>query len=229
MRVWLASYPRSGNTFFRIILGYQYGLPSADRKAMPPRWEKLWQVDAAHQPSPDPAAPQFVKTHTLPGGDTDPAVYIVRDGRDSLVSHTHFALTCKGGMAPESVTPGLFRETLRDLILQKHPTRGTWASNVDAWTARPNTAVVRYEDLVADPSGVTRRALDSLGLRLAPVADAIPSFEELQAVDPKFFRRGVRGAHRDEFPADLLDLFWEHNGAAMTRVGYARDADRHAA
>jgi hypothetical protein len=229
MRVWLASYPRSGNTFFRVILSDRYGVPSVTAREMPESWEKLWRVDAKRRPSADPNAPEFVKTHALPGGDADPAVYIVRDGRDSLVSYAHFTLAFGREPAAEPPTPELFRATLRDLILETRSAYGSWSANVDAWTARPNTAVVRYEDLLADPPGVADRALASLGLRLPPVSDAIASFDELRQVDPKFFRRGVRGGHRDEFPADLLDLFWARNEATMTRLGYAREGGQRAA
>jgi hypothetical protein len=229
MRVWLASYPRSGNTFFRIILSDRYGIPSITPRMAPESWEKLWRIDAKRQPSPDPTAPEFVKTHALPGDDSAPAIYIARDGRDALVSYAHFALAFNREPTAEPVTPKLFRATLRNLILETQSAFGSWATNVEAWTARPNTVVVRYEDLLADPLGVADRALASLGLHLLPVADAITTFDELREVDPKFFRRGVQGCHRDEFPLDLLELFWARNGATMTRLGYTRDAARRAA
>ena len=230
MRVWLASYPRSGNTFFRVILGDRYGVPSVTPSAMPESWQKLWRYDAKRQEKADPAAPEFVKTHGLPGGDADTAIYIVRDGRDALVSFAHFVLTHnRKRPAAGDDNPFLFRGALRDLILETRAGCGTWSSNVEAWTARPNTAVVRYEDLVADPCGVADRALEAIGVRLTAVSDAITPFEELKSVDPKFFRRGTQGTHRDEFPADLIDLFWAHNEAAMRRMGYPRDARRQAA
>jgi hypothetical protein len=229
MRVWLASYPRSGNTFFRIILSDRYGVPSVTAREMPESWEKLWRADAKRRPSTDPNAPEFVKTHELPGADGDPAIYIVRDGRDALVSYAHFTLAFNREPAAGPVTPELFRQTLRNLVLESRSAFGSWSLNVDAWTARPNTAVVRYEDLLADPIGVADGALAALGLRLRPVSDAITPFDELRQVDPKFFRRGAQGAHRDEFPADLLDLFWTHNEATMTRLGYPRERGRHAA
>lgn len=233
MNVWLASYPRSGNTFFRIILSDRYGLASNDGPAIPPeRWGSLKRIDATLCPNSDPNAPHFTKTHLLPGSDTDPAVYIVRNGLDALVSYTHFALTfgrqqANPDIVPqvrETVDPYEFQETLRGLMLETQSPFGTWSQNVNAWAARPKTAVIRYEDLVRDPLGTADRALKSIGLSLEPVGEKIPTFDELKAVDPQFFRRGTVGSHRQEFPAELLDLFWTENGETMRRMGYMRNA-----
>lgn len=220
MRVWLASYPRSGNTFFRIILSYRYGLPSDGQGGPPESWNELRQIDSSVRP-PAPDAPQFVKTHALPGTDLDPAIYLVRDGRDALVSYAYYVLAFDRGIARSAVTPELFRNTLRDLILEMRSPFGTWAANAEAWMTRPNTAVVRYEELVADPFGMADRALKQIGLALKPVSDSIPTFAELNAIDPNFFRKGGRGGNRDEFPAELRDVFWAVNGPGMRRLGYA--------
>jgi hypothetical protein len=229
MRVWLASYPRSGNTFFRIILSDRYGLPSDGQGTPHESWKDLRRIEMRIRPLTDPGAPHFVKTHELPGNDSDPAVYLVRDGRDALVSYAHFSLVFHQSMAPESITQELFRNALRNLILEQRSPFGTWSRNADAWISRPNTAVVKYEDLVADPFGTAERAIASLGIRLRPVSDTIPTFAELQAVDPNFFRSGSVSGYRNEFPPDLLELFWEHNAKTMLRLGYTRNPGRKAA
>jgi Sulfotransferase domain len=229
MRVWLASYPRSGNTFFRIILSYRYGLPSDGHVTPRESWKDLRRIDVRICPLADPDAPQFVKTHELPGSDSDPAIYLVRDGRDALVSYAHFSLVRHQGLAPGAITPELFQKTLRDLILEQRSDYGTWSRNVDTWTVRPNTVVIKYENLIADPLGTAERALASLGIPLQPVSDNIPTFDELRAIDSSFFRRGTPGGHRDDLPPALRYLFWEHNAATMTRLGYGRNTARKAA
>jgi hypothetical protein len=224
MQFLLASYPRSGNTFFRVILSHRYGLTVHTDRPPPAEWGKIGLAAA------DGTGPLFHKTHSLPAADDPrPAVYIVRDGRDALVSYAHFTLAYGQPAGPAEVTPAQFRDTLRNLILETGSRYGTWAQNVDAWAARPNTAVVRYEDLVADPAGVADRALADIRLAREPVADHIPAFDELKEVDGKFFRRGVTGGWRDEFPPELLDLFWAHNGTAMLRHGYPHHRTARAA
>lgn len=230
MDVWLASYPRSGNTFFRIILSECYGLPSTDMDALPPEeWGRLRRMDPSLRPGTDPAAPCFIKTHNLPGLDRNPAIYIVRDGRDALVSYAHFVLAfvkIAGAPSQTADDPNLFRTTLSDLLREERSPYGTWSQNVSAWQARPYTAVVRYEDLVQDPLRAAQRALDDLELPLRPIGRDLPSFSELQALDPRFFRSGNVGDNRKEFPADLLEAFWAKNGTTMRSLGYAPSTTR---
>ncbi len=81
--IWIASFPRSGNTFVRNILHEVYGLESSEYHQ-----EEDYHLDANYVSYP------FVKTHLLPSqlDPSDPdikAVYIVRDGRDTMVSIAH--------------------------------------------------------------------------------------------------------------------------------------------
>ncbi|HMJ91237.1 MAG TPA: hypothetical protein VK530_15560, partial [Candidatus Acidoferrum sp.] len=90
MIVWLASYPRSGNTFFRIVLHHVYNLKTFS-VYNDPELEKIGVAEVVgHETMPasldelrSSSEVFFVKTHELPA-DKDPAIYIVRDGRDAL-------------------------------------------------------------------------------------------------------------------------------------------------
>jgi hypothetical protein len=79
--------------------------------------------------------------------------------------------------------------------------------------------------LVRDPAGETRRALASLEVA-APdrLPAAPPSFDELHAAFPWFFRKGRVRTWREEMPPDLHILFWRRHGEAMHRLGY-RDGE----
>ena len=46
---------------------------------------------------------------------------------------------------------------------------------------------------------------------------------------PKLVRRGQCGSWQDEFPDDLLPLFWERHGAVMHQFGYGELPARQAA
>jgi len=225
MEFWLASYPRSGNSYFRILMRNRYGVPSIDQEC-PEEMETATLrgtrfVRAHHH---DPSAPPQVmglKTHKPPEpGDTRPAVYIVRDGRDSLVSYAHFALSFVYKNASEVVTPEILRNTIRDLILEPNSPYWTWSRNVEAWAARSNTVVLQFEELITHPGRIADRAVVALGLKLPIISEEIPTFGELKAVDSNFFRKGKRGEWQEVFTPELYDLFWQHNGATMTRFGY---------
>jgi hypothetical protein len=215
MIAWIASYPRSGNTFFRAILHGLYGLESIVMQQVPEP-AGPW-LDAAA------AAPEwrYLKTHNLPRDDNHPAVYLLRDGRDALVSYAWFMLEVRHHKARADITAAEFHAMLKELIETHDPGYGDWSDNVLAWTRRPNTFVIRYEDLVERPRELAVQSIAFLGVNLPLLPDAtVPTFESMNQKNPKTVRRGKVGSWRDEFPQDLLPLFWQRHGAAMRALGY---------
>src|SRR5262249_54086695 len=84
LMMWLASFPRSGNTFFRIILHEVYGIETAE-----------YALHSRPYLQHDYTNYSVVKTHLLPDAlvpndPTIPAVYLIRDGRDAVVSLAHY-------------------------------------------------------------------------------------------------------------------------------------------
>src|SRR5262245_47202585 len=129
---WLASYPRSGNSFLRIVLRNRFGLPSPDPEDPNDQILALQYSTIIHPNDRDDAAPSGVygvKTHGLPGADNHPAVYIVRDGRDALVSYAHFALTYSYNFAPADIMTEQVRQMIGNLIRESRSNYGTWAEN----------------------------------------------------------------------------------------------------
>lgn len=244
MLLWLASYPRSGNTFLRLLLRTRYAIASGcsewKRDKPPPRNFSTSEFFAPDYSSPDEPIVSSVtgmKTHSLPPNETDSAVYIVRDGRDSLVSYAYFILTQQARSRPDEVSRHELLKMIRELIVGPRlrvaqklrefirvspPKYGTWSQNVDAWTSRQNTVVIRFEDLIARPGQVADKLIADLGLDLPVVSETIPTFQELNAASKSFFRSGTTGGWSEIFTPDLHALFWKYNGATMTRLGYTR-------
>ena len=158
----------------------------------------------------------FVKTHDLPRDDTFPAIVLVRDGRDAVVSYAHFVLKTEHGVEmPERGR--LFEKTLEELIVGEQI--GGWSGNVSAWIERAGWAsVVRYEDLIEDPINVVGGTLARLGLGVESNGATPPSFEELHAFSPWFFRRGKPGCWREEMPKHLQELFIEKHGDTLVQI-----------
>src|SRR4029453_245635 len=91
MRVWLASFPRSGNIFARLVLKEVYGIASDTvyPNEAGGKLARFLAETAGDQPSD---RPWFTKTHEIAAADeSSPGVYLVRDGRDAYVSYAHFA------------------------------------------------------------------------------------------------------------------------------------------
>lgn len=230
MIIWLASFPRSGSNFFSIVLNRVYGFRthsiysskdfSEANAEDARRLRDLFGHAESSQSLTDLISDSklhFVKTHGMPQDDAYPAIALVRDGRDALVSYAHFALYTEKNI--QNPSRGEFEETLENLI--RFEPFGGWSKNVGAWADRVgDDKVVRYEDLVRDPCTNIATALRRASVDYAARAAAIPSFDELHTALPWFFRRGRVGAWRDEMPARLHDLFWELHHTAMERLGY---------
>ena len=228
MIIWLASYPRSGNTFFRLLLNHAYGVGSYsiyNRDRRGPVGDIIGHqlMDRSlEQMAVDPK-PHFVKTHEVAGEDHYPAIALVRDGRDALVSYAHFILAYERAGDPSD--PLAYRQTLHDLIAHD-ASFGGWSANVLSWADRPATTLVKFEDLVRDPLPTLERARADIGQAVSGPGDSrrVPSFAELREQIPQFFRRGQVGAWQVELPEDLHELFWRRHGSAMDRFGYPRQA-----
>jgi hypothetical protein len=149
----------------------------------------------------------FVKTHELPPADQHPAIYVVRDGRSAVVSHTHY------------VRDVLHREvSLADVIEGKAGT--SWSHHVRSWALplRANTLVVRYEDLAVAKRDTLEAISAFIGHRLQRSFDL--SFEHLHSLQPTFFRRGSNEANIAEMDATCRQLFNRHHGDVLRAMGY---------
>ncbi len=178
-----------------------------------------------------------VKTHLLPNelksADPEiPAVYLVRDGRDAMVSIAHYR--------KDIVMPGSdYYENMREAILaEKGSFFGGWSKNVDEWVQRASI-VIRFEDLIKDPVAQVERLREIIKLP-KPDSSKLPDFETLKKSKPKyggespiknvdfkindfsnrFFRKGKSGAWTEEMPEEMQDFFWKYHGEVMERMGY---------
>lgn len=217
--LWLASFPRSGNTFFRILLHELYGIDTAEFAVDAPKW---WPTDYAKFP--------VVKTHELPDalvpGDRDiPAVYLVRDGRDTVVSMARHRSNI--------VVPGsrYWTNVLRVIYNRRF---GGWSRHVRLWRRRASI-VLRFEELINDPVACVERIRPWIDLP-APMLEKLPSFDSLKSREfrfdqrptqfrsphfrDQFFRRGKAGAWKDELPKPLLWLFYLRHGKTLSEMGY---------
>jgi hypothetical protein len=227
MIVWLASFPRSGNTWFRILLHRLYGVRSYSLydescreghtlgAGFPPDMASM-QLDGIPQGLGRDGATHFVKTHGPPT-DAAPAVCIVRDGRDALVSYARFQ-----GFLEPPMKQRPFEQVLRELITTEDAFHN-WSKHTNAWVRRAAVAATvwaSYEVLVKNPVLTVAHCLRQLHIDLEPVGGSVPEFAELQRRWPTLFRKGKTGAWRDEMPEELHRLFWQHHGALMERFGY---------
>jgi len=205
--IWLASFPRSGNTMLRTILFHCFGLRSASVYANDLEGKKDLEEYVGHiEHGPDgkihfPAGSlRLVKTHETPS-DAAPAIYVVRDGRKACISMWHFY---KKEASLESIIAGKNRF-------------GSWSSHLEAWHPwdRPDTLLLRYEDMVDALPLVLQKISSFLGREI--VAGSIPERQEIAAIDG---RHGHDKKAALDLPEEYTGLFNLVNGAMMRRMGY---------
>lgn len=236
MVVWLASFPRSGNTFVRILLEKLYGQQTQSLYRDDPACVFLnGNAQDALNRMRKSSRLHFVKTHELPD-DESPAILLTRDGRDAMVSYAHFIedygvieRSAVGKFVAEWKARGeerllgrpRFEQVLRRVVERRYV---DWSALFRAWTGRKAPcAQLRFEEVIQRPDESFGRSLAALGLALERVGNAaVPSFAVLQASDPKFFRSGRTGQWREEMSTQTEELFWREHGAAMIAAGYRR-------
>ena len=234
--IWLASYPKSGNTWLRMLIA---NLSSTASPA---------DINALASGETDDKEPaigvRFVKVHdayrrpphaVLADRGANGAIIMVRDPRDvaaSLAAHKSSsvdeAIALMGG--PETSSTSTHQE-----LRQKLP---HWSSHVASWLEQKDMPVhrIRYEDLLLDPVTSFRRALRFAGCAAGDDAIrravAYSTFEQLQKQErthgfreaqPRaglFFRRGVAGSWRGELTAAQIARIEADHGAMMQRLGY---------
>lgn len=224
MIIWLASYPRSGNTLLRTILRRCFGLCSyedvpidrpgefRDNPDMIGHVEKRESWEEFYEKAGASKALFLVKTH-LPPRDGAPFIYVVRDGRLSVQSYRKFHRDYND--RDVSVT---------DLIIGDDVC-GDWTSHYTAWNDRPATKrlVLRFEDLVHVSGERLSRIAGFMGYRgkITPWENPIG---RLRAVEPNFFNRaGTRFEADPEWGLKERFLFERFHGDLMRRLGYGND------
>jgi hypothetical protein len=172
----------------------------------------------------------YFKSHELPSPRHGRVIYVIRDGRDVMVSYWHFMQAMGTRFA-----------SLRALV--ESPTHAfdvRWQEHVERWLANPykcDLLVLRYEELRAQPHDQARRIADFLGITAdAELLDRAVfqcSFEQMKQrearlgwdnkkwpTDKAFVRRGKVGSHRDEMDAATRALFEHQSGNLLRALGY---------
>jgi hypothetical protein len=188
--VWLASYPKSGNTWVRFMacnLLYGRQESASGVSALIPDIHELGP-QAGNFSRPGLMKTHYVHSPSLPLEErTAGVIYVLRRPEDVLVSNFHYAQR-------SSVLDGSrdsFDRYVDAFIANRGDPRwrglgmGSWEENVTSWLqlqARLPVVIIRYEDLSRDAEGVCR----SLAQLLRPNSTA----EEIRAAaDNSSFQR----------------------------------------
>ncbi|MFC4634276.1 sulfotransferase domain-containing protein [Dokdonia ponticola] len=225
--IWLSSFPRSGNTFFRNILFEVYGIPSG-----------YYHLGKKKKLDSDFASFAVVKTHLLPHQlpkeyQSVASIYLIRDGRDACVSLAHHRKELK------KIKKNYFL-TLCEVILGIGGSfSGGWSRHVKEW-GNSATIIIKYEDLIKDPIAQVERLRSIMHLP-EPQTEKLPTFQSQKKglsqygngdttnasikkdEANKFYRRGIVGSYKDEMPILLQALFWLKHSKQMKAYEYYKN------
>ena len=178
-------------------------------------------------------SPRLLKSHGRYMGAVPRAVYLVRDGRDVLVSMYHKRIT-RPGHAEKIDFADFCRRYFRGDLGER------WDDSVMSWLERGRAEmgealkVVRFEDLKRDLAGHVKDiagflAIDADEERIAGALDKA-SLERLResersrvgdlAPDRSVYRGGKVGQWRDMLTGEMYERFMSLSGAALAAAGY---------
>jgi len=234
----LVSYPKSGNTWARLLIAnlLSPGKP-ADLWAinrLVPELEGVSKRQLVSMPRP-----RIIKSHFAFDPRYPRVIYIVRDPRDVLVSEYHYQR--KTRQIPDQYPMADY--VARFIAGKTCPEDGSWAQNVASWIVTRGDRgflLIRYERLLADTAGEMARIADFLRISVTPQqlaeivrfssADRMRKLEATQSQasslmkhgrkDVAFVRSAKSGGWKAELPASLAEKIEGAWGPLMRHLGY---------
>jgi hypothetical protein len=190
--VWIASYPKSGNTWIRFLVG---NLLFGRQESAAALHQLVPDIHELRESFTIPTVRQAVKTHfvatrlkpLLPY--TAAAIYVVRHPADVMISNFHY-LRRSGTHAPslEQYVDAFIEHRGDPRWMQAG--MGSWADNVLSWTRTPfpfPVLCLRYDDLLNEPVVCVHALTELLGYKTSreeierAVADS--SFERMREIE----------------------------------------------
>jgi hypothetical protein len=242
--IWLVSYPKSGNTWFRFILFY------LNHGRQPEDSVELDRFMNSRMPPPD-GQPRYMKSHATPEKlrryfkKSIGAIYIYRHPLDVLQSTLNYALlTGEISEAEKDAWVDTYIETEGHPVWLPDPhNAGTWIENVTSWLNETELPIhyVSYEDTLANP----RKAIEDVARFLnIPVDEKLldecveaTRFEELKAFEGRELDAAKEvgkplgrfsAGRRVEAHTNLGVRFFNKGTAGSWRSAISRDAAERA-
>jgi hypothetical protein len=229
--VFVASYPRSGNTWlrfmlFEILLGQSPSFNHVD-KVVP---------DIGKQRKASPVLPRegrLIKTHEPYRPEYKKAIYLVRDARDVALSE--FAYQKALGLAGDD-----FDKFLQRFLRGTVNPFGSWTAHVDSWVkakdeARAQILLVRFDEMRREPELSLGKMMEFLDVLVAPeiiqravANNSVQKMRDQEKKNPvkasvkgRFIGSGAVEGWREKFTEAQAQLVQKRAGNILSRLGYS--------
>lgn len=222
-------FPRSGTTWITSLVSEVLGLPYVEASLTP-----LF-------------GPCVYHGHERAKEKYDRAVYVLRDGRDIMVS-LYFHLwsgTAAGVASPEQMdrwygdpedpedVAARMPEFIEDQMNDPHGRHPNWPEHVRSYfeTQNRDMCLIRYEDMLKEPIEELKNALESsfvdeLDREWVERAVRKYDFERTsgrsrgEEEKDAFQRKGVSGDWRNYFNSEAAETFDQYAGDTLVKAGY---------
>jgi hypothetical protein len=244
--VFLTSYPRSGNTWTRFLVGnlvhQEEAVTFLNVERLVPDMYKHSDRTLRNLPRP-----RIMKSHECFDPRYKRIIYVVRDPRDVAVSNYHWEM--KQRSMGDSYPIETFVARWMDGVYWGR--LGNWSDHVTSWLStrhgKEGFLLLRYEDMLADPAREMGKVAVLLGIDPAPErlaraadlssADRMRKLEKTQGdkwvqtrytrQDKQFVRKAASGGWQQILPAESVKMIESAWGDIMKSLGYELSA--HAA
>lgn len=233
--VFLVSYPRSGNTWVRFHLAnltrYNLGEPvdfHSVHQAIP-----AIEIEAHREMLKTMPPPRLIKSHNLCDSRLRRVIYILRDGRDVMISYYCYLTGIRR-----------FEGSFLDFLGKRDLYPCLWHEHVESWlqcTSQSELLLIRYEDLIRQPEIELEKMARFAGLpcdreRLRwaisnSTLDAMRRVEKEKgrAFGPtqgfEFVRKGIVGDWQNYFDSTHKEVFKSYANQTLLRLGYVDSED----
>lgn len=158
--VFLASYPRSGNTWMRFLLGTLIFELKIDWRNIEKYFPDIYKHTNSKLLKQD--RPRYLKWHHPYDKRINKAIYLVRDVRDVVISFYHFKK--RKGQVNYS-----FDIFINKFLNGKIGDYGTWKYNVNTWLSnakkiKNKILIIKYEDLKINTENEVEKILDFINI-----------------------------------------------------------------
>lgn len=232
--VFVVGYPKSGTTWACQIVADYLQLPF-------PRFSLL-----------PVGCPAVVHGHEGVSKRYGKGVYVVRDGRDALVSQYFFlnrnvpegdhprltALQRRNfpGLVNKNNTPENLAAFIQHQMISPQSAHANWGDHVRSFfeVDNPNVVLLRYEDLLTDGSTALAEAMSKLTDEEPNVEQAADSLKRFsfrrqsgrdrgKEVRTAFLRKGQAGDWKNHFTREAAEVFDRYCGEMLIAAGYESD------
>jgi hypothetical protein len=212
MIVWIAGWPHSGSALCRNLIEQALDIPTFSRYNEPELYfmfglkcsmfQDEWGINSYLRMRDNKEKAFLIKTHQFEM-DGCPAIYLIRDGRNAISGLSNF-----------------WNKPVRTIITgEESAPFMDWSTHFKVWDPfkRPNTLVVRFEDMLSDPDKEAGRIAAALSTTVKKKFDN--RMDEYRKQWPQLFKPR-HSDYRLDFNNEDNELFWRLHGQTMIAAGY---------